>query len=160
MRVTFDKLSEGRSFPLSRSSAKRVVDSLVPSDLRPRFTKIHFGCNRATTQEARLAGRGHTYEIRVNFWLEGEKSRVVSRSPEWVGPVCAAGGEIDPQFEHVTWPGRSAQRYTAFLLAHEIAHAVYAQEHGLTVLGARAGGPTEESWCDRWAIEAFAKLDL
>jgi len=160
MRVTFDKLSDGRSFPLSRGSAKRVIDALVPSALRPWFTKVHFGCNRASSQEARLAGRGSTYEIRVNFWLEGATSRVVSPSPQWVGPVRRAGGEIDSQLERVTWPGSSAQRYAAFLLAHEVAHAVYAQEHGLSVLGERAGGPAEESWCDRWANEAIAKLDL
>ena len=160
MRITFDKLEEGRSFPLSRDTARRILSQLIPAEIQPRFTKVHFGCNRKTSQEARLVGRGETYEIRVNFWLEHERSRIVSESSEWLDPVRNAGGLVDEQLREVRWSSASAQRYAAFLLAHEVAHVAYAQVNFTSSISGRSASRTEEAWCDRWAREATARLKL
>lgn len=157
MKISFDKLASGREFALSRSDAKRFLEQVVPPEVLARIVKVHFGCNRATTQEAQIVARGSTYEIRVNFWLENGVSRVLSPAPEWTEGIRAAGGIISSDPKQVEWPDDTARRYAAFLLAHEVAHPIYAAERGIGSLSHSKRYSEEDRWCDEWAWQAVRK---
>ena len=155
MRVSFDSLAGGRTYPLSRELVKRFLEVTAPPEIHARIARIHFGCNLRTTQEARIVARPRTFDVRINFWLEPDgTSRVVSTRPDWSSPVQRLGGVIERGANRVVWSHGAAQRYSAFLLAHEVAHAVYAATHGYPHLVEGKGGRAEERWCDRWAEEA------
>jgi len=150
VRVTFDDLPPGRCFPLTRAEAKRTIEEITPDEILSRLKSLHFGCNRKTTQEARLVERGNSVELRLNFWTESGQSRVLAMTRQWLDPVRRAGGILTAD-GFVEWPAGSARRYGAFLLAHEIAHLVYARDHGSLGAMGRKSSPQEERWCDRWA---------
>lgn len=158
MRVTSDALVEGRSFPLSNDDVRRLVERIAPPAIAARVRCVHLGVNARTTQEARLASRGEDFEIRLNFWLADGRSKLLSTKPGWVATVRRFGGRVDAVARQVEWEPGDAARYAAFLLAHEIAHVVYAEQKTLGKVEGRRGTPSEERWCDEWAIAALARV--
>jgi len=157
MRVSFDKLPQGRTVPLTRATAKRFLRAIAPPELLDRIVRLHFGCNQRTTQEARIVSRGRTFEIRVNFCLDHGQSRLVSSKPGWLRIIEFAGGSIARPERRVVWTPEAARRYCAFLIAHEVAHVIYARRSGVDTFTSPKGTPTEEAWCDEWAIAAVER---
>jgi len=159
VKVTFDRLPPGGAYPLSQRQVREIVRAIAPAGVAARITRVHFGCNRKSAQEARIVARpGHTFTIRLDFWLEDGRSPLWSRDPGWLEEVRTLGGVIPRDSEFILWPEGSARGYAAFLIAHEIAHAVYADERGEPDLTSGPDLRAEETWCDRWARQAVSSL--
>lgn len=159
MKIQFDRASSNITYPVDLSTIKRVIRDYVPAIVSERVAKIRIGCNRSTTQEARIVGRGTTYEIRINFCLINGRSRQLSEKLEWVRLVESFGGVLDKAAAEVEWPGASARRYAIFLLLHEIGHAVYAADRGVEYLQDLPFSRVQEEWCDRYARDTLRQIE-
>jgi hypothetical protein len=101
--------------------------------------------------------RGRFFDIRVNFTVEGERSRVISHLKRWVQPVTYCGGILALESGQVSWPMGAAERYCSFLVLHELAHIVYAQRRTEGEFAGRRTTLPEESFCDEWALARVAQ---
>ena len=97
MKIEFEKITPSYSFPVSAADVKGIVSQCILSAILPRVRKIHFGCNQQTTQEARIVGRGSSFEIRINFCLKEGKTKLLSEKREWCDLVELCGGIIDKE---------------------------------------------------------------
>ena len=157
MKIEFEKITPPYSFPVSASNVKEIVSRCIPTEFLPRVRKIHFGCNQQTTQEARIVGRGNSFEIRINFCPKEGKTKLLSEKREWCDLVELCGGEIDKQSRAVTWKPDAARNYTGFLIAHEVAHIAYAERNGQNGFGGKSSA-SEESWCESFAKDVVRRL--
>ena len=158
MRIVFDRLGESRRFPLNQKEVKVLLGEAakeVPELGSLRLLRV--GWNGTTTQEASIIRRGRSLEIRINFSIEGDTSRVLSRKPRWLRAVRACGGVPDLIDGQIQWPESSAKSYFAFLLLHEVAHLV-ADRRDTGVRRERGRAQAEENFCDEWALRAVDRL--
>ncbi len=142
------------TYPIDAREVKSALQSFAPKEILGAISKIRFGCNQTTTQEARIVGRGPTYEIRINFFLCGSKTRLLSQTKKWLKPVETCGGDVIKGASEVYWSANAARRYAIFLLFHEVGHAVYARERGLGMLHSSVTSAEEERWCDSFGLQA------
>jgi hypothetical protein len=129
----------------------------VSSELLAAVCSIRFGCNTKTTQEGRMVQRGKRYEIRVNFCLKNNQSRLLSRARSYKHTILEFGGHIDEETALITWSLENAKRYAFYLLLHEIAHVAYCEKFNEGRLEDH-GSPAEESWCNEFATNALKQL--
>jgi hypothetical protein len=148
------------TYPLDAKTTKRIVKQAAPPEVVAAIREVRYGCNRTTTQEARIVERGTIFDIRINFFLDGQRSRLISSAKKWTRPVEELGGEIDYATKTVRWTDQSARRYSAFLLLHEIAHAIYMRKRTLEGWGATKSSTEEEAWCDEFALRESKAVDL
>lgn len=156
MKVSYDKISPDYVYLLSRIDLAILSGIVSPSSLAV-IMGIRFGCNTKTTQEGRIVQRGGRYEIRINFCLKNNRSRLLSAKKTYQRTIDYFGGKIDRETGLIVWSPESAKRYAFYLLFHEIAHAVYCEQFKGGKLEGH-GSPTEESWCDEYAAGALKKL--
>lgn len=159
MKIRFDQAGSA-SYPLDAKTAKQVVNRLAPPDVVEAIREIRFGCNRTTSQEARIVAKGSIFDIRINFCLVNGCSRALSSDKKWADPVVQLGGVIDASTNSVSWPGESAKRYALFLLIHELAHVIYARERGEARWSTPKSSTHEEAWCDEFALRESKAIDL
>ena len=157
MKIEFEKVIPPYSFPVSAAEVKAIVSQCIPPEILPRIRKIHFGCNQQTTQEARIVGRGSSFEVRINFCLKEGMTKLLSEKQEWGGLVELCGGIIDKQCRAVTWESDAARLYTGFLIAHEVAHVAYADQNGQSCFGGKSSA-SEEVWCESFAKDIVRRL--
>jgi hypothetical protein len=158
MKIEFEKISPPYCYPVSFTEARHILNEVIPEDFFSKIAKLHFGCNRQTTQEARIVGRGCNFELRINFCPKDGKTKLLSEKREWCGIVELCGGSIDRDTQSVSWKPDSARKYSAFLIAHEIAHIIYAERNGFSKFNGPKSSASEEAWCDSFAKEAVSKL--
>jgi hypothetical protein len=158
VKVDYDKASLGYSYPLGAKAVRELIREEVPEELRRHIVRVRFGCNQRTTQEARIVARGELLEIRINFCPHNGRTRILTDRPNWTSVVVALGGVLDVERGEVEWPSDAAQRYTIFLLFHEIAHVLYFQMHGSGTLSSFKSSPAEEKWCDSFALDSATRL--
>jgi len=150
MKIIFDSVSKEYIFPLSRNDF-RLIKEIIPSEIVRRIRSIRCGCNTKTTQEGRLVQHGAIFDIRINFCLRDAKSSLLSDRPEYVAQISKFGGKVDLSKKIVFWNLEAAKSYAYFILLHEIAHIIYSE----TYLDGRMSpkeSPSEEEWCDNFAI--------
>ena len=157
MKIEFEKISPPYSFPVSAAEVKEIVSQCIPPEILPRVRKIHFGCNQQTTQEARIVGRGSSFEIKINFCQKEGKTKLLSEKREWCDLVEFCGGIIDKQCRTVAWKPDTARTYTGFLIAHEIAHFAYAERNGQSGFSGKSSA-SEEAWCESFAKDVVRRL--
>ncbi len=157
MKIEFEKISPPYSFPASAGEVKEIVNLCIPPEILPRIQKIYFGCNQRTTQEARIVGRGSNFEIRINFCPKEGKTKLLSEMREWCELVELCGGKIDKQGRTVAWKPDSLRTYTGFLIAHEVAHVVYAERNGRSGFSGKSSA-SEEAWCESFAKDVVRRL--
>jgi len=157
MKIEFEKITSPYSFPVSALEVKGIVNHCIPPEILSRVGKIHFGCNKQTTQEARIVGRGSSFEIRINFCPKEGKTKLLSEKREWCDLVELCGGKIDKQSRTVTWKPDAARIYTGFLIAHEVAHVIYAERNGQSVFSGKSSA-SEEAWCESFAKDVVRTL--
>ena len=150
MKIEFEKITPQYSFPVSAAEVKAIAIQCIPPAILPRVRKIHFGCNQHTTQEARIVGRGSSFEIRINFCLKEGKTKLLSEKREWCDVVELCGGKIDKQNRTVAWKPDAARIYTGFLIAHEVAHVAYGERNGQSDFSGKSSA-SEEAWCESFA---------
>jgi hypothetical protein len=160
MQIEFDKIAEPYRYPLSASDVKHVLSACVPTEMMPRLTKVHFGCNHHSTQEARIVTRGNKIDIRINFCPKDGKSRLLREKRGWCEIIMLSGGSIDRKDESISWTADAATKYATFLIAHEIAHVIYAERNGLNKLNGSKSSTSEEKWCDSFARAVIAKMPM
>ncbi len=154
MRLTYARLPAERRHPLGRDAVRRLLAETAPEApaLLSRVRAIHFGWNGRTTQEGRIVQHGAFFEIRINFTVEGERSRLLRSDARWLRGVTRCGGFASAESGWVSWPAGSAEQYCSFLILHELAHAVYAQSRTHGAIVGWGGASQEESFCDEWAL--------
>jgi len=157
MKIEFEKISEPYCYPVSASDVKRILTETVSAEILSKIAKLHFGCNQQTTQEARIVGRGSNFEVRINFCPKDGKSKLLSEKQDWCGIVELCGGIIDKPLQRVTWKPATAKKYTAFLIAHEVAHIPYAEQNGRSGLSGKSSA-SEEAWCEAFAKDVVRKM--
>lgn len=157
MKIEFEKITQPYSFPVSAADVKEIVAHCIPPEILPRIRKIHFGCNQQTTQEARIVGRGSSFEVRINFCPKEGKTKLLSEKREWCDLVEFCGGKIGKQCRTVTWKPDTARTYTGFLIAHEIAHVIYAERNGQSGFSGKSSA-SEEAWCESFAKDVVRRL--
>ncbi len=157
MKIEFEKITPPYAFPVSAADIKEIVSQCIPPEILPRVRKIHFGCNQQTTQEARIVGRGSSFEIRINFCPKEGKTKLLSEKREWCNLVELCGGKIDKQCRIVAWKPEAASIYTVFLIAHEVAHVAYAERNGQSSFSGNSSA-SEEAWCESFAKDVVRKL--
>ena len=135
-----------------------VLDSTP--EVAGRIVAVHFGWNSRTTQEGRIVQRGDKFDIRINFTTKNDQSRLISPTPRWLVPVRACGGIEHPDQMVVDWPPGTAKRYATFLLLHELAHVVYLGRTTASSFRNLRGSLSEESFCDKWALQALRRVPL
>lgn len=160
MQLEFDKITAPYCYPLSASDVKQVLAECVPAEMMPRLAKLHFGCNQQTTQEARIITRGNKIDVRINFCPKDGKTRLLSEKREWREIIKFCGGSIDKKDDSVLWTAEAAKRYAIFLIAHEIAHIIYAARNGSNRFTDSKSSATEETWCDSFAKSILVKLTM
>ncbi len=158
MKIEFDKVTRPYRYPLSAKDVKRILVECVPPEILPKLTRLHFGCNQETTQEARIAGRGNKFDVRINFCPKDGKPKLLTKKRVWCHLIEHVGGSIDKKGQFVLWTDEAAKKYAAFLIVHEVAHIVYAHEHGFAKLNGPKSSSAEESWCDAYAKSIISKL--
>jgi hypothetical protein len=157
MKIEFGKIAPPYSFPVSTAEVKEIVIQCILPEILPRIRKIHFGCNRQTTQEARIIGRSGNFEIRINFCLKEGKTKLLSEKRNWCDLVEACGGKIDKRQREVIWEPAAARTYTGLLIAHEVAHVAYAEKNGQSHFTGKTSA-SEEAWCDSFAKDVVGRL--
>lgn len=157
MKIEFEKVTPPYSFPVSAAEVKAIVSQCIPPEILPRIRKIHFGCNQQTTQEARIVGRGSSFEVRINFCLKEGETKLLSEKREWCNLVELCGGQIDKQSRVVAWKPDAARIYTGFLIAHEVAHITYAESNGQSGFSGKSSA-SEEAWCESFAKNVIRKM--
>ena len=157
MKITYDKVSNGYSYPLKdRKELVRLLGD-IPGVILSRIKKIRFGCNWSTTQEARIVQRGQNFDIKINFSLKDKQSPLLSEKKNWINTIKKFGGKINKTNNTVLWDLESARKYSYYLIFHEIGHVAYCiQKHGGKMNG-KKGSSSEEQWCDKFAFEAVNK---
>jgi hypothetical protein len=156
MKIEFEKVTEPYQYPFSVADTKLFLQKIVPTEILANISKIHYGCNQQTTQEARIVERGQRYDLRINFCPKAGTTKLLSVKTEWCRIVLLCGGTLDKAAQNVAWTPESARKYVMFLIAHEIAHLLYASEkHGGSFRGSKTSA-IEEAWCDRFARESLA----
>ncbi|MBJ6726355.1 ImmA/IrrE family metallo-endopeptidase [Geomesophilobacter sediminis] len=158
MKIEFDKIISPYSYPFSAAEVKQVLAECVPPDILATLSKVHFGCKQRTTQEARIVGRGSSFEIRINFCPKDGKTNLLSDKREWREIVELCGGRADSKARTVMWTLLAAKKYAAFLIAHEVGHVAYAHRNGFGGINGRKSSPSEESWCDAFARTFLQRL--
>ena len=156
MKVSYDKISKDYSYPISRTDLDKLHGVVTPS-LLAAVSVIRFGCNTKTTQEGRTVQRGNQYEIRINFCLRINRSRLLSSEKTYERTIQSFGGQIDKGANLITWPTGGAKRYAYYLLLHEVAHVAYCERFKEGRLEGH-GSPTEEAWCDKYASDNLRQL--
>lgn len=156
MKISYDKISLDYIYPISRSDVSKLRVVVSPAVLE-KIASIRFGCNTTTTQEGRTVQRGNQYEVRVNFCLRGNYSRLLSGEKDYQSTIIRFGGKIVKDVGTITWTSGSAKLYACYLLLHEIAHVVYCEQFKSGRLEGR-GSASEESWCDEFASSALKSL--
>jgi hypothetical protein len=156
MKVSYDKISQDYVYPVSRIDLDKLRD-VVSTSVLALVAVIRFGCNTKTTQEGRTVQRGNQYEIRINFCLRSNRSRLLSAESNYQRTIERFGGKIDNEAGLIVWSPDGAKLYGFYLLLHEIAHAVYCERFKEGKLEGH-GSPTEESWCDEYAAGALRQL--
>jgi hypothetical protein len=73
------------------------IHGIVAPSLLIAVASIRFGCNTKTTQEGRTVQRGNQYEIRINFFLKNNKSKLLSTERSYQRTVEGFGGKIDKE---------------------------------------------------------------
>jgi len=159
MKIEFEKITEPYCYPISAADVKQILNEFVPAEILPKLVKMHFGCNQQTTQEARIVGRGSNFEVRINFCLKDGKTKLLSEKRDWCGIVELCGGSIDKPLQSVTWKPDAAKKYTAFLIAHEIAHIAYAEQNGQSGFSGKSSA-SEEAWCESFAKDVVRKWQI
>jgi hypothetical protein len=157
MKIEFEKITSPYCYPVSAADVKEIASQCTPPGISPRVGKIHFGCNQQTTQEARIIGRGSSFEIRINLCPKEGKTKLLSEKREWCDLVEFCGGEIDRQSRTVNWKPDAAKKYTGFLIAHEIAHVAYAERNGLSGFSGKSSA-SEEAWCESFAKDVLRRM--
>ncbi len=157
MKIEFERISLLYSFPVSAAEMKEFVGLCIPPEIFPRIQKIHFGCNQQTTQEARIVGRGNSFEIRINFCPKEGKTKLLSEKREWCDLVELCGGKIDRQSRTIAWTPDASRTYTGFLIAHEISHVAYAVRNGQRGFSGKSS-TSEEAWCESFAKDVVRRL--
>lgn len=157
MKIEFEKITPPYTYPVSAADAKEIATRCIPPEILPRLRKIHFGCNQQTTQEARIVGRGSSFEIRINFCPKEGKTKLLSEKREWCDFVELCGGRLDKESRLVTWEPDAAKKYTTFLIAHEIAHVAYAERNDLSGFSGKSSA-SEEAWCETFAKDVVSRL--
>jgi hypothetical protein len=154
VRITYDRLPEGRRHPLGRDACRDRLAALARDPAVPldRIKAFHFGWNARTTQEGCVVQRDDHFDIRINFTIMGEHSRILEYEPRWLGPATKCGGVVLSHEDRVHWPPGAAERYCWFLVLHELAHLVYANKHTGGNFEGRGGASAEETFCDQWAL--------
>ncbi len=150
MKITFDQVSSNYSYPLTTAEVRAALN-VLSKDLTSNIRAIRFGCNQATTQEGRLVTRGSGYEIRINFCLDSNKSRMLSDSNSYLKYVIELGGKVDLESASITWPESSSKRYALFILFHELKHIEYNSNRENPRLTGKSS-LSEESYCDEEAL--------
>ena len=158
MKIEFEKITAPYCYPVSSADAKQILNECIPTEILPKIIRLHFGCNQQTTQEARIVGRGSSFEVRINFCPKDGKTKLLSEKRDWSSIVELCGGSIDRVAQLVAWKPDSARTYAAFLIAHEIAHIAYAERNGSSKFNGSKSSASEEAWCDSFAKEALRKL--
>lgn len=156
MKVSYDKASQDYTYPVSRIDLGKLRGIVSPS-LLAALTVIRFGCNTKTTQEGRTVQRGNQYEVRINFCLKSNRSRLLSTERSYQRTIEGFGGKIDKEAGLIAWSPGSAKLYAFYLLLHEIAHIAYCEQFKGGKLEGH-GSPTEEAWCDEYAAGALKLL--
>lgn len=157
MKIEFEKITPPYSFPVSVADVKSIASQCIPPEILLRVRKIYFGCNQQTTQEARIVGRGSSFEVRINFCPKEGKTKLLSEKREWCDLVELCGGKIDKQCRAVTWNLDAARIYTGFLIAHEVAHVAYAERNGQSGFNGKSSA-SEEAWCESFARNVVRRL--
>lgn len=158
MKITYDKISPEYVYPLNSKSDLENFKKAVSSKILERISKIHFGCNRKTTQEARLVQRGAHFDIRINFCLMDYRSPILSDKKDWVKTIEKFGGKLDLPSKTVIWSLPSAKSYAFFLLLHEVGHIAYCEKHFEGKITNKKGSSAEEKWCEIYAFDAINKM--
>ncbi len=158
MQIIYDKVSTDYIYPLGARSDIDELKGKIDDHLLNKISKIRFGCNLKTTQEARLVQRGEKFEIRINFCLKEYRSPIITDKKDWLQTIEKFGGKPDPKRNTVQWSLESAKKYSLFLLMHEIGHIVYCFKHFGGKLTNRKGSSTEEKWCEDYALNKINKI--
>lgn len=158
MKVSYDSTSNDYSYPMSRTDLDKLRGVVEPS-LLTAVSGIRFGCNTKTTQEGRTVQRGNQYEIRINFCLRSNRSRLLSSGKSYERTIQSFGGQIDEEAGLITWSTGSAKLYAFYLLLHELAHIAYCERFKDGKLEGH-GSPTEEAWCDKYASDMLSQLHV
>jgi hypothetical protein len=158
MKIEFEKITVTYRYPVSAADVKQILSECIPSEILPILTKIHFGCNQQTTQEARVVYRGSSFEVRINFCPKGGKTKLLSEKRDWCSIVELCGGYIDKQLQTVKWNPEAAKKYTTFLIVHEVAHIVYAEQNGQSGFSSHKSSASEETWCESFAQNILRKM--
>jgi len=156
MKVSYDTISQDYSYPLSRNDLDTLRCMVSPSLLEV-VGAVRFGCNTKTTQEGRTVQRGKQYEIRINFCLKNNQTKLLSDERSYQHTVQRFGGTIDKETGLITWFPAGARLYAFYLLLHEIGHVAYCERFKEGRLEGH-GSPTEESWCDEFAAIGLKQL--
>lgn len=156
MKVSYDNTSKDYAYPMSRTDLDKL-QGVVASPLLAAISVIRFGCNTKTTQEGRTVQRGNQYEIRINFCLRNNRSRLLSTEKSYERTIQSFGGQINKEASLITWSTGSAKLYAFYLLLHEIAHVAYCERFKEGKLEGH-GSPTEEAWCDKYASDTLRQL--
>lgn len=157
MKIEFERITEPYCYPVSAADVKQILTECVPAEILQKLAKLHFGCNQQTTQEARIVGRGKNFEVRINFCPKDGKTKRLSEKRDWCGIIELCGGNIDKQLQCVTWKPDAAKKYTAFLIAHEVAHIAYAEQNGQSGFNGDKSSASEEAWCESFAMDVVRK---
>lgn len=156
MKVSYNKISSGHTYPLSRTEVVKLR-CVVGSSLLAAVSAIRSGCNAKTTQEGRTVQRGKQYEIRINFCFKNNQSRLLSSDKDYLRAIQGFGGQIDQITSLITWSPHNAQLYAFYLLLHEVAHVAYCERFSQGKLVGH-GSPTEEAWCDEYVAGLLGQL--
>ena len=158
MKITYDKVSSDYLYPLGYKSDLDDVKNQVEDYILDKISKIRFGCNWKTTQEARLVQRGKDFDIRINFCLKDYRSPILSDKKDWVKTIEKFGGALDLSKNTVSWSMANAKRYSLFLLLHEVGHIAYCIKHFSGRLTNKKGSSAEERWCETYAHDIINKI--
>jgi hypothetical protein len=158
MKITYDNVSSGYLYPLDSKTDLDVFRERVEDKILSKILKIRFGCNWKTTQEARLIQRGKNFDIRINFCLKDDKSKILSDKKDWLRIIEKFGGVLDQSRNEVSWSMENAKRYSLFLLFHEVGHIEYCIKHLDGRISDNKGSSAEERWCEKYALDIMNKI--
>lgn len=156
MKVLYDNVSPEYIYPLSKNDVTEIKQ-IISASIIEKITYIRFSCNTKTTREGRVVKDTNKYNIRINFCLNKFRSLVLSEDKKYIMFIHKFGGLVNLDTRFITWNMQSAKKYAKFILLHEIAHIVFAEEMMDGQLKGRRGSVSEEEWCNHFALELLAE---
>jgi len=154
MQIQFQSISKDYMFPLSKQDIRKFISNQNLEDLG--IGKITFGYNKKTTQEGRTVQRGDVFDIRINFCVDIHcRSKLLMTTKSYLRDIELFGGQVNLKEKIITWDRVGVKKYTLFILCHEIAHIIYANQNGINF--DIKSSKKEERWCDDYAIKTVKK---